>query len=178
MLNPGKHKQHKIEKESKPLNWKNESNLYIQQIPAAFNYILNLRICVSNPEQKSKNEDQEQIPIQKFLQFLCLCSKSKFLVPAWYLLPTHSFLVPVVVQNRSQRPPCQLWQIEKNNHWPLSVYYVHLVSFAYWGFNCRLTNSSKASFIHTHWHTSLASATVICITQHKGNLEHTTSNDM
>lgn len=29
MLNPGKHKQHMIQKESKQLDWKNESNLYM-----------------------------------------------------------------------------------------------------------------------------------------------------
>jgi hypothetical protein len=69
--------------------------------------------CVSNPEQKSKNEDQEQIPIQKFLQFLHLFEIQVF----------SSRLISVALslvlgpsrcsEQRSQRSPCQLWQIEK-----------------------------------------------------------------
>lgn len=130
-------------------------------------HILRLANLCWHSQLRTKNQRMKTPRTDtKVLQFLLMLEiQVLILLDIFFPLP-HSFLVQsFVVQNRSRRPPpCQMWQAEKTSQGPLPVFF-YVVSFASWGFNCRLTSLSKASFIHAHWHTSPASATVIYITQ-------------
>lgn len=179
MLNPGKTQttQHRERIEAIRLK---EWIKFVQptDFPAAFNYILKFEDLCFKSRTKIKEWRPRTDSYTKVSSIPAYVRNPSFWFPLDIFCPPPLVLGPSrcsVQKPKATMPVVANWE---NNHWPLSVYYVHVVSFASWGFNCRLTNSSKASFIHPHWHTSLASATVICITQHKGNLEHTTSNDM